>query len=431
MKISVIGCSSQGYSHRIHEPELPCQDAHLIKDIEDGVVLAVADGHGSPTCLYSDVGSRLSAETFCEVMAEYCERYKNSDGDYSQLYTFFHREGEWQVAQNIVKTWRAKVRKAFEDVRAIHDEREPGKYPPLEEDDIGNGCENCKEPDQLYGNEQDDWEKRKEIYHLYGTTLVGMLITPEFHFALQIGDGDISRINDDGQAEIFLEEDNILGVETYSLCEREPWKRAHAKLIHSSNDEFSYILSSDGFKNSHASQHDYLISCKEYVDAKRSCDEEKFKAALPDWLYETSEYGCGDDITVVIIDSYDPARRIAAEEQKDAAGEDTVSSEDEDQCTDLIVTNPDEKRLISISTRSVRMMDASSESNDTVLEKEKSDNAQASAECIPDQNTLNTAGQEPEEKDSPVPDEMADQRIPETIGCKEETQLISSDISEQ
>ena len=62
-----------------------------------------------------------------------------------------------------------------------------------------------------------------------------------------------------------------------------------------------YILSTDGFANSHTSDTEYQKTCKDYLRMLQEYGEDTVQANLKNWLTETSEFGCGDDITVVMV----------------------------------------------------------------------------------------------------------------------------------
>lgn len=49
------------------------------------------------------------------------------------------------------------------------------------------------------------------------------MITPLFIFAFQLGDGDISFVDEAG-LDHLLEDEKILGVETHSLSKIDAWK---------------------------------------------------------------------------------------------------------------------------------------------------------------------------------------------------------------
>lgn len=61
-----------------------------------------------------------------------------------------------------------------------------------------------------------------------------------------------------------------------------------------------YMLSTDGFVNSYASSEEYIKTCKDYLEMIEEHGFEAVESNLTSWLEETSELGCGDDITVVM-----------------------------------------------------------------------------------------------------------------------------------
>ena len=60
---------------------------------------------------------------------------------------------------------------------------------------------------------------------MYGCTLLGMLITDEFVFSYQMGDGDIMCVDSDGVRTV-IDGDHILGVETHSLSGKNAWEKS-------------------------------------------------------------------------------------------------------------------------------------------------------------------------------------------------------------
>ena len=66
-------------------------------------------------------------------------------------------------------------------------------------------------------------------------------------------------------------------------------------------DQDMYILSTDGFANSYTSDEEYQKTCKDYLQMLQEHGADTVQANLKNWLTETSELGCGDDITVVMV----------------------------------------------------------------------------------------------------------------------------------
>ena len=258
MKLMItFGCSVRGAAHI--RADMPCQDSHIIQQHSDYTILAVADGHGSSSCPFSQDGSNIAVQTFCDLMTSYYE--KNS---WEDLISFLNRDGKIAVPKEIELEWKKRVIEFDE-----HAER---------------NSSNCA---------------LASIFKLYGTTLLGLLITKKFIYAFQLGDGDIICVNQD-EVSAVLDSEYLLGVETFSLSNENAWKYACSTIIASKKNNFPslYILSTDGFSNSHVSQEDFYQTCRDYYELFTTQQQDYVKENLKQWLNETSAEGCGDDITV-------------------------------------------------------------------------------------------------------------------------------------
>ena len=177
----ILGESVQGYTHI--QRNLECQDRKLSRELEDGsLVLSVADGHGSRSCPYSGTGAELAVNTFCKLIDEIHSDFQNAGDIFDfqnaedlsgfqnaeDLSGFLNHQGSLKFAQTVERAWK-------EAVQTIH--REAGLPMPMT---------------------QTGEEDLNALYRLYGTTLLGLLIAPTFVFAFQIGDGDITYVDDGG-----------------------------------------------------------------------------------------------------------------------------------------------------------------------------------------------------------------------------------------
>ena len=268
MKRIVFGECVQGASHK--RADLECQDSYKKIEFDDGtVIMAVADGHGSKSSPYSKTGSTVAVNVFCKVMKNFYNSYAD---DTEMLLTYLNREGDTKVAQAVDSEWKRRILK-------VHADRK--REVPLNKD-----------------GEKD----KPEIYKLYGSTLVGLMITPTFLFAFQIGDGDITYV-DDGGVDQVLQSDKILGTETHSLCKVDSWKKAISVVRRRNADEILpalFMLSTDGFSNSYKNEQEFIKTCTEYYEMIKEHGANVIDANLKTWLSETSEMGCGDDITVLM-----------------------------------------------------------------------------------------------------------------------------------
>lgn len=265
--IQVFGASVQGASHIRSGRE--CQDSLKKVEKESGaVILAVADGHGSDSCPYSKTGSFAAVNVFCRIMGEYLETYAGQQG---MLFTFLKREGDTKIAQEIDAEWKRRILR-------LHSK--------------------CKREIPL------DAEGRKDketVYALYGSTLLGLVITEEFLFAFQLGDGDIVKVSEAGVYNV-IESDRILGTETHSLGKAESWKKAITLIRRREESEkrpVMYLLSSDGLSNSYKDDGEFKKTCMDYYVLLKEHGVKAVSDRLKTWLQETSEMGCGDDITAL------------------------------------------------------------------------------------------------------------------------------------
>ena len=274
MDTQFIAASVCGASHK--RCGLGCQDNCKSVDKGDVMILAVADGHGSAACPYSKSGSQIAVNVFCQIMSDYCDTYSD---DLQTLLTLFNREGDTMVARLIDTLWKDRVIKN-------HSNEKRGVIP---QDDDGKEKHKAK-------------KGRESIYKQYGTTLAGLLVTPLFRFAFQIGDGDMVLINESGVIPL-LDTEKILGVETHSLSKQDAWKKAVTAVQRLDNgiaEPYAYMLTTDGFANSYPNEEGYLEAAKGYFDAVNQHGAKRVRKNLNNWLSQTSEQGCGDDITLLM-----------------------------------------------------------------------------------------------------------------------------------
>jgi len=287
MQVYTFGRSVIGAAH-IRSGTV-CQDSFLTATIGKNLILSVADGHGSAAAEFSHDGSRIAAEVFCRVMAEYAENYKESlrgqareklsaimktegyQSNTDRLIHFLNREGQTKVAQTISEEWKKSVAEYHEE----------------------QGREDCL-------NEDGSFDEAL-LLRKYGSTLLGLFVSGGFVFAYQLGDGDIVRI-DDNAIETLVESEKLLGVETHSIGKPASWQSAHSKTMRIDKKgglPYAYILTSDGFSNSYPSEEEFRKALRGYFDAMKEHGAQAVEENLEGWLAETSEKGCGDDITMV------------------------------------------------------------------------------------------------------------------------------------
>ena len=144
---------------------------------------------------------------------------------------------------------------------------------------------------------------------------MGLLVAKTFIFAFQLGDGDICAVID-GSVDRIIESEKILGVETHSLSGEKSWGKAITSVRRIDISEqlpILFTLSTDGYANSYKSEGDFRKAISDYYELLHQHGAKAVEDALPGWLAETSEMGCGDDITMVM--AYFAADEAAASEE--------------------------------------------------------------------------------------------------------------------
>ena len=288
MKKIVFGKSVQGASHIRSGTE--CQDSCRKVILDDGtIILAVADGHGSKSCPYSRTGSRIAVNVFCDTLKSLYESYAENP---ERLPSYLNREGDTQVSKDIDAEWKRRVV-----------ERHKKNKRGIEK--LDNGEDNLP-----------------AVYRQYGSTLLGLLITAGFVFGFQLGDGDICYVNGNG-LEIVVEADKILGVETHSLSRENSWEKAITvvrRISVEDNLPAMFSLSTDGYANSYKTEAEFHTTIKEYLELMKEHGSKAIHDNLSGWLSETSEMGCGDDITMLIA--------YFTGDEKEESGDEKEESED-------------------------------------------------------------------------------------------------------
>lgn len=260
-----LGDSVQGVGKRCNQDWYACEGAG---SGDDPLVLAVADGHGSAAHARSELGARFAVDRFTNLAASFgrAARDCHEPGRLARLMAYA-RDG---FPRALVHDWREAALGHWTRHRPVADDgaREPS-------------CD--------------------EKLVLYGTTLIGAVLTPWLFVAWQIGDGDLAVVEHDGALRRPLapaQED--LGDETESLCGREAWRamRMHwAPVFDEARTPRLVVLSTDGLSKSFASADGY----REFVtglDGRLTAEgSAEVRAALPGWLRQASRYS-GDDTTL-------------------------------------------------------------------------------------------------------------------------------------
>ena len=232
--------------------EMPCQDAIYTSPPNSGYAIAcVADGHGSTSCPYSDEGAQAAVKVAGELLK-------------TMLPNLSAHKDIW-LPKQLETGWK-------DAVRAIHAEKGREMLEPFP-------------------------------YTLYGTTLLAVVATDSFVFALQIGDGNILMMDKDGSARPVLAATENIGEDTESLCLTEAWKYVRTQIIpwNSANGAPMFMLSTDGYANGFTNNAGFLKAGSDIYNLLQEEGLDVVKEELPKWLRQSSDIGSGDDIALALL----------------------------------------------------------------------------------------------------------------------------------
>lgn len=183
-----------GYSHV--KSNMECEDyAASFSDPQGRYYIGVScDGHSDKNCFRSATGARFGCESAIEVLQRFFEAYLNQEGTKVPAKQF-----EDRIKRSIKVCWDRKV------------------YADIEKNPVTE-----KELAELNEQVQKLYASGKSVSSIYGTTLLAVAICEEFFLALQIGDGTMLCVDQEGKYDTPLPEDpKSASGEPSSLCDDE------------------------------------------------------------------------------------------------------------------------------------------------------------------------------------------------------------------
>lgn len=267
---SVRGSSTRGASHL--RTGLPNQDSigTWCDEPRSRAVVVVSDGHGSARHFRSDTGSRLAVEASMSILREVSLPIGEAEAH--------------ALSRPIVEAWRSSV-KAHLDGHPF--EAADWQHVPDAE------------------REQVQAAVAENPVVAYGATLLAVLAAGADLLFLQLGDGDILCVGEDGAATRPMNEDSrLIANQTTSLCQNEAPENFRYAQMHADSGPLPtlILLSSDGYSNSFSSDADFLQVGSDYLNLLRQFGAEKVEAQLEHILGEASRKGSGDDITLGMLE---------------------------------------------------------------------------------------------------------------------------------
>ncbi|MFG2229643.1 PP2C family serine/threonine-protein phosphatase [Streptomyces sp. NPDC048723] len=257
--------SVQGVNKALNQDH---HDAEGLGTAAQPLIMAVADGHGSAAHARSHFGSRFAVDLFVHQARQFAALADPRGGTRPPSLAWLMNYAQYTLPRQLVSAWQEEALGHWERSRSPG---EPGLSPT----------------DKLV---------------LYGSTLVGAVLTPRVFAAWQLGDGELTVVTDDGQVTVPLAPDEAdLGDETESLCSPQAWLRVRthwAPVTAPARAPRLVSLSTDGLSKSFASDTGFRQFMAGLDDRLSAEGPESVRAALPEWLAEASRHS-GDDTTLV------------------------------------------------------------------------------------------------------------------------------------
>ncbi|MBQ0055216.1 MAG: protein phosphatase 2C domain-containing protein [Synergistaceae bacterium] len=279
----------------------PCEDYALKNDTETYSLIAVCDGHGGDDYVRSEKGSRFAAESAESCVAEFV-----AEADIEKLRTEKRRKEMFrQLETSIIARWDEKVSADWAEN-------------PLTEEEKAIISDKAK---VRYENGR--------FQPAYGTTLITVVFTKEYWFALQIGDGRCVMLDDeDNFSQPVPWDDKCEGTATTSICDSSSINEFRS--CFSEKFPKAVFIASDGVEDSFRDEEKmyafYKAVYSSFADKEKAW--ETAEGELQDYLPRMSEKGSHDDISVAGI------LKIQAEENAAVAADTDVAKTTQNEDTE-------------------------------------------------------------------------------------------------
>lgn len=271
MNVTVMGRSHE-------ENGTVCQDSSDFGAFDNYAISIVADGHGSKKHFRSDVGSRFAVQSSLETVSEIMTDYKS----FSKAFRTTPSRIISRMQKSIISKWNDKIQQHYENNPITDKEKRP------------------------FTN--DEFEKIK-IESYYGTTLIIGVLCQDFSFGLQIGDGSLVMINEMGEIEMPITDDDSHPANiTASMCNSNAYELFNS--YYRFDSPIALMVSTDGLYTSFASRHGF----EEYnlIALSLVGDMQNAQSSIKSNLEKRTKFGSRDDISLSIV--FDEQRRASKEQ---------------------------------------------------------------------------------------------------------------------
>ena len=295
-----IGNSIQGASHI--RTKLDNQDAlksSLWKaQTREILCMAVADGHGGSKYFRSKHGAKFAVDIAVDTLI----KVNKEMSDLSSIKRFL----EEQLPKVLVQRWIESVNEHL-------------AQNPISDDELAQL--------EVKENKPSAEIVKKNNLLAYGATIVSIVLTESYAIYLQLGDGDILIVGENGEVtRPYTSDERLIANETTSLCSKDAWRDFRSAFqVFSGNPPALILISTDGYANSFQNEAAFEVVGTDILEMIRAQGLEKIELELETWLKEASELGSGDDITLALAYRVDKANTkwLETEDSRYSDGDNT------------------------------------------------------------------------------------------------------------
>lgn len=285
--IFAFSATETGYNHiRINKV---CEDASDFYDDEKMHICVVADGHGSDNYPRTEFGSKFAIDAAIKNVIEFVNTAAISQV-INDAENNFERMN--QLAKSILCSW-------YESVEEDYNKK------PFTEKELEKVSDKYK---NRYLSE--NIEERK-VEKAYGCTLIIYVITDDYSFGMQIGDGKCVLIDENGK---FLEpipwdDDCQLNVTT-SICDDDAIDKFRFYI--SDKMPTAVFIGSDGIDDSYANEEELYALYRSILKIFIEHGDEVGKSEIREYLPVLTKRGSGDDVSMGLIINQKRAKSISS-----------------------------------------------------------------------------------------------------------------------
>ena len=258
---SVIGASHQ-------KSGLVCQDHSAYEVHEHYAIAVIADGHGSKKYFRSHLGSEFAVKAALETI----KRFYMDPEKFESNFPNHHKLILKNIEKQIIVNWNERVRQHLESNPVTREEMK--KFTTDEFRAI---------PPESY----------------YGTTLVAAIAGKGFTFGVQIGDGSLVALFDDGVPVMPMNYDESAPANmTASMCNSNAASMFNSFVV-LDKKLIALYASSDGLYTSFSNEYDFLDY--HLIISSQLENLESFEQSVKKNMTKRSHYGTEDDISLACV----------------------------------------------------------------------------------------------------------------------------------